>query len=269
MSELDLHETHAHLHEIARQAGVVVMDYFNQPHEETTKANIFDIATAGDKASEKIIVEALQNMYPDHHIVGEEGGGYDALADEAEYFWYIDPIDGTSNYANGIPHFAISIAVTNRDNMPLVGIVFNPARDELYAAIRGHGATLNDAPIHVSSKESLSQSIIATGFPHSHSEKLTENMNEWDTFLTYGVRGMRRFGSAALELCWVANGRLEAYWERYLNPWDCLAGILCVEEAGGHVSDFSGTTTHAYTGEQVLASNNHVHEEMRRLLNGA
>ena len=267
---LDLSHTLQITIDIAHAAGAVAMQHFNQPHEETIKKNIYDIVTEADKASEAVIASAIQQQFPTHHIVGEESGGMGAPADQADYFWYVDPIDGTSNYANNIPYFAVSIALAGRDRVPLVGVVFNPAQNELYAAARGQGAALNGQPIHVSQSENLARAILATGFPYGLQDGMVVNLKQWGDFTAYGVRGMRRFGSAAMDLAYVAGGRLDGFWEFTLNPWDCQAGILLVEEAGGRVSDLAGAHTDTlYNGTQVVASNGAIHDEMLGiLLNG-
>jgi myo-inositol-1(or 4)-monophosphatase len=250
--------------DIARLAGVELLGYFDQPHQEATKQNVVDIVTEGDRASEAVIVAALRQAFPGHHIVGEEGGGQGAPADEAEYFWYVDPLDGTSNFASNIPLFTVSIALADRDKRPLVGVVLCPVYNELYSAARGHGVTLNGKPIHVSQKNDLQRAMLSTGFPYDKSRQ-PNNMDEWGNFLLR-VRGVLRLGSAALDLAWVAAGRLDGFWEPRLNPWDILAGILCVEEAGGRVSDYHGRVARAYAGSEVVASNGLLHDQMLAVL---
>lgn len=249
---------------IIRLAGAEVMRYFDQPHEETIKQNINDIVTEGDHASEAVIVPALLRAFPGHHIVTEEGGGMGAPAEEAEFFWYIDPIDGTTNFANDIPHFSISIALTDRERNPLVGVVLNPATNELFSAAAGCGATLNGRRLRVSSTDSLSKAVLATGFPYNRATNPENNIQLWNTFLMQ-ARDVRRFGSAALDLCYVAAGRFDGFWESWLNPWDCLAGIVCVHEAGGVVTDYHGGT-HNLNGRQLVASNGHLHADILRII---
>ena len=249
---------------IAQQAGVEVMRFFDSPHKETTKSSVFDIVTESDKASEEMIVAALREAYPDHHIVGEEGGGYGPPPETAEYFWYIDPIDGTANYANHIPFFSVSIALTDRDMNPLVGVVYNPATNELFSAAAGMGATRNGRDIRVSPSPTLETSILCTGFPYDPATQQRVNIEPFVAFMGM-TRGVRRFGSAALDLSYVACGRLEGWWECRIHPWDCMAGILMVREAGGKVTDYSGNETHI-DGAEIIASNGLIHDAMMEVI---
>jgi myo-inositol-1(or 4)-monophosphatase len=251
--------------EAARGAGKVLLRFYEQPHEEATKSNIYDIVTEGDKASEALIVSVLRETFPDHHIVGEEGSSTGAPAQQAEYFWYVDPLDGTSNFANNIPLFSISIALADRHKKPLVGVVYAPVYNELYTAVTGQGAALNGKPIRVSQRESLSSAILVSGFP-SDKEAVHNNLAEWAAF-NFRTRGLRRLGSAAIDLGWVAAGRFDGYWERDLHPWDVLAGILCVQEAGGKATDYAGRVSEwLYGAKEVLVSNGRIHDEMLALL---
>lgn len=262
---MDLQAVCAIAADIARQAGAELLRYFDQPHQEATKQNIIDIVTEGDRASEAVIVAALRQAFPDHHIVGEEGGGQGAPADEARYFWYVDPLDGTSNFASNIPLFTVSIAMADRSKRPLVGVVLSPVYNELYSAARGYGATLNGRPVHVSQKDELHRAMLSTGFPYDKT-KQPNNLREWGNFLLR-ARGVLRLGSAALDLAWVAAGRLDGFWEPRLNPWDILAGLLLVEEAGGRVSDYAGASMErAYAGYEVVASNGQIHDQMLAVL---
>lgn len=259
---MDLNAVQATAEAIARQAGDVLLHYFNRPHQENTKNTVIDIVTEADPASEAVIVAALQAAFPDHHIVGEEGGGMGAPADQAEYFWYVDPLDGTTNYANHIPIFSISMALAGRDGRPLVGVVYNPVADELFTAIHGQGATLNGQPLRVSAKSDLRTCVLGSGFPYDKATNPDNNLNRWGAFLLR-IRGMRRLGSAALDLCYVAAGRFEGYWESKMNPWDVQAGLLCVLEAGGRISDYEGVESDGvYVGTQVVASNGLIHDAM-------
>lgn len=249
---------------IAQQAAMALMPYFNQPHHENTKSTGYDIVTEGDLASEKVIVAALQDAFPDHYIVSEEGGGSDKSTAEAEYFWYIDPIDGTSNFANNIPLFSICLALADRDKNPLVGIIYNPVHNEMFSAALGHGATLNGRAISVSGTQTLDQAILCTGFPYHKATSADNNLSRWNAFLPQ-VRGLRRLGSAALDMAWVACGRLDGYWEGWLNPWDCLGGILLIREAGGTVTDYDGSSD-GLTGDTIIASNGHLHQQIYEVI---
>ncbi len=262
---MDLQVVRAVAADIARQAGAELLRRFDHPHQEATKQNLVDIVTEGDRASEAVIVAALRQAFPDHHIVGEEGGGQGAPAEDADYFWYVDPLDGTSNFASNIPLFSVSIALADRARRPLVGVVFCPVYNELYSAARDAGATLNDRPLHVSRTDILYRAMLSTGFPYDKTRQ-PNNLREWGSFLLR-ARGVLRLGSAALDLAWVAAGRLDGFWEPRLNSWDILAGLLCVEEAGGRVSDYSGAgVERAYAGIEVVASNGLIHDQMLSVL---
>lgn len=273
---LDLFAPRIFAESLARQTGPLLLDYFARPKLGIViKSTPYDVVTEADKAAEAVIVAALLDAYPEYHIMGEEGGGMGAPAESAEYFWYIDPIDGTTNYANRIPHFAISIALTDRWMQPLVGVVYNPVTDELFSAAKGGGATLNGERITVSQTVDLANSVIATGFPYDRATNPHNNIAEWLHFLPR-TRDLRRFGSAALDLAFVAAGRFDGYWEMHLHPWDYLAGLLCVTEAGGVVTDFAGrnhsTGTHqpdAAAVGQLVAANPPVHALMLEGLGAA
>jgi myo-inositol-1(or 4)-monophosphatase len=253
---------------IAREAGDIVMNYYGTGFKQATKATQIDIVTEADEASEKHIVHRLTTTYPDHHIVGEEGGGMGAPRAEAAYRWYVDPVDGTTNFANGIPVFAISLALTDADMNPLVGVVYNPAQDELFSAAKAHGATRNGERIYVSDKAVLQQCVLASGFPYDKYTDSENNLDRWGKFLVR-TRGLRRMGAAALDCCYVAAGRFDGYWEAKVHPWDVLAGILCVTEAGGTISNYHGETPPGFVTEgRVVVSNGHIHQQMLDVLAG-
>lgn len=263
---MNLQTIHDHIITVARRAGSVIMEYYERPIEQTSKSNAADIVTTADKATEKIIVGELLQQYPDHHIVGEEGGGQGADPDIAEYFWYVDPIDGTTNFASKIPHFCTSIALADKDLNPLVGVVYDPNRDELFSAIRGGGAWCDGVPMHASTVSDLSQSVVASGFPYVKWTSDDNNLKEWSRFVVR-VRGARRMGSAALDAAYVACGRFDGYWERYINSWDITAAALLVTEAGGTVTNFAGETPPRYLDQrEILMNNGHIHQEMVTLL---
>jgi myo-inositol-1(or 4)-monophosphatase len=251
--------------QIAHRAGEVLVDMFERPISHTTKSSPRDIVTEADRQAEAVIVDALIGAFPAHHIVGEEGGGTGAAVEQADYRWYVDPLDGTTNYANGIPLFSVSLALTDRHMRPLVGVVYNPISGELYGAQRGAGVTRNGQPVSVSAKTALGDCVLATGFPYQQ-EARERVLREWERLLNH-ARSLRRIGSAALELAWVASGRLDGFWEPNLHPWDCLAGILCVQEAGGAVTDYQGEDSDAlYSGAQVISSNGHIHRDLLDVL---
>lgn len=263
---MDLQSIRAAAETIAVRAGETVMPYFNQPHQETVKTNIYDVVTEGDKAAEAVLIPALQEAFPQHGIVSEEGGVGLIAASEAEYSWYVDPIDGTTNFANNLPFFAVSIALADRAFNPLVGVVYNPVSRELFSAAKDCGATLNNNRIHVTRNDALNRAVLSTGFSYERHTQPDNNLRAWEAMLM-AARDMRRFGAAALDLCFVAAGRLDGYWERYIHSWDCLAGILCVTEAGGMATDYSGGTAKLLTGEELVATNGLLHEDVLRVLN--
>lgn len=241
--------------ETAREAGAILVGEFSRPQQISYKGEV-DIVTETDKKSEAAIVSRLRTHFPKHAIVAEEGGGNAAAS--SRYCWHVDPLDGTTNFAHGYPCFAVSIALLE-DGEPLVAAVLNPIADELFTAVRGEGAILNQKKIHVSKVPTLSKSLVATGFPSS---KRTSNPNIYYYWgFTLRSHGVRRDGSAALDLCSVACGRFEAFWEFGLKSWDSAAGILIVREAGGVVTDFSGRPYHPGDRE-LLASNGLIHDEM-------
>jgi myo-inositol-1(or 4)-monophosphatase len=243
------------LEAIAREAGVLLMGYFKRRVTIEYKGDV-DLVTEADRASEKLIVERLQARWPEHGIVGEEGTRSEA---DAEYRWYVDPLDGTTNFAHGYPVFCISIALTRRDGQLEVGLLYDPTRDEMFVAERGNGAALNGEPMRVSRTKTLSESLLGTGFP-SHKRHKNPNIHCYHQ-LTLRSHGVRRAGSAALDLANVASGRYDGFWEFNLNPWDTAAGVLLVQEAGGKVTRFDGSPFRLDSRE-VLASNDLIHQDL-------
>ncbi len=243
------------LEPIAREAGALLMSYFDRHIKIEYKGDV-DLVTAADRASEKLIVQRLQSRWPQHGIVGEEGTRSDVGAD---YRWYVDPLDGTTNFAHGYPVFCVSIALARKDDELQVGVLYDPTRDELFAAERGQGATLNGKPLHVSTTARLAESILGTGFP-SHKRHKNPNIHFYQQ-ITLRSHGVRRAGSAALDLANVAAGRYDGFWEFNLNPWDTAAGVLIVQEAGGTVTRFDGAPFRLDSRE-VLATNGLIHEEV-------
>ncbi len=243
--------------EIAQSAGKILCEEFSRPKQITYKGDV-DLVTQADKRSEKLIVERLTKYFPDHGIVAEEGTGHSAAS---EFQWYVDPLDGTTNFAHGYPCFCISIALAQRDAAS-VGVIFNPYYNELFTAARGEGAALNGSTLRVSQNATLATSLLCTGFP-VHKRLASPNIQYyWD--FTLRSHGVRRDGSAALDLAGVAAGRLDGFWEFGLKKWDTAAGLLLVEEAGGNVSDFAGRH-YELGGPVILATNGLIHEEMRQL----
>ncbi|PJF22332.1 MAG: inositol monophosphatase [Phototrophicales bacterium] len=265
---MDLQSIQTTAEDIAKSAADVLMRYYHSGVSMHTKSSKVDIVTEADQLSEAVIVEALTTIYPDHHIVGEEGGGMGAPIEEATYHWYVDPLDGTTNFANHIPMFCVSMAMTDAEMNPLVGVVYNPVSGELFSAVKGGGATLNGQPIHVSEKDELTACVLASGFPYDKYTDPDNNLDLWGKFLVR-TRGLRRMGSAALDCCYVAAGRFDAYWEAKVYPWDVLAGMLCVTEAGGTVSDYRGDNPPCMVmGRRVVVSNGKIHDAMLQVING-
>lgn len=265
---MQLHEVIKDVATIARGAGEIIMRHFAAPIPTTLKSSRIDIVTAADTEAEKYIVQELLKKFPTHHIVGEEGGGQGAPVALAEYQWFVDPIDGTVNFASKLPHFCTSIALTTADRQPLLGVIYDPTRRELFTAIRGGGAQLNGQPLRVTQTAGLIDAVVTSGFPYDKHTNPDNNLKEWAAFLVK-IRGERRLGSAALDLCYVAAGRLDGYWEKDLKPYDVMAGLLIVREAGGKVTDYHGGTNpqHQDRGRYV-ASNGRLHDEMLSVLRG-
>ncbi len=248
---------------IAREAGARLREFFAQGVATEYKGDA-DLVTVADRTSEKLIRERLGAAFPAHGIYGEEGTR-DRL--DGEFRWYVDPLDGTTNFAHGFPQFCVSLGLEQRpaglaageDGMLVAAVIYDPMRDELYVAERGRGALLNGKPLRVSRTSELYEALVATGFP-SRKRHANPNIHFYQEF-TLRSHGVRRAGSAALDLAYVAAGRLDAFWEFNLNPWDTAAGILLVEEAGGLVTEFSGAHFRLDSRE-VLASNGLIHAEL-------
>jgi myo-inositol-1(or 4)-monophosphatase len=243
--------------EIAREAGALLSRYFERKVAFELKGE-FDLVTEADRASEGLVVERLRSHFPSHGITAEEGS---SQASASEYRWYVDPLDGTTNFAHGYPMFNVTLALENRGEL-IAGVIYDPIRDELFSAERGGGAYLNGRRIHVSRTERLQDSLVATGFP---SRKRHQNINVHFFYqLAMATHGVRRAGSAALDLAYTACGRLDAFWEFGLQPWDMAAGILMVEEAGGRSSDMNGGRN-TLQSPHVLTDNGIIHEEIVHL----
>jgi len=240
--------------QIAREAGALLMEYFHR-HVAIEYKGEADLVTIADRKSEALIRERLREHWPSHDILGEEGGLLDTGSD---YRWYVDPLDGTTNFAHGFPLFCVSMALEHKGQR-VAGVIYDPTRDELFAAEQGSGAYLNQQRIHVSKTANLAESLVATGFP-SHKRHKNPNIFFYHQ-ITLRTHGVRRAGSAALDLCCVACGRFDGFWEFNLNPWDTAAGVLLVEEAGGRITNFHGGPFEL-TSRETLASNGLVHEEL-------
>jgi len=245
---------------ITRQAGDYVRSKFNSNLHLEFKTNESDLVTEVDKNSEKMIVDFIQKKYPSHGIITEEGG---SLSSKSEYNWVIDPLDGTVNFAHGLPLFAVSIGIQKNDET-IAGVVFDIMQDMLYSAELGSGAVQNGKPIKVSNNENLRQALLVTGFPYDVAENPENALGKFTAF-TKAARGIRRLGSAAIDFCYVANGVFDGFWEVHLKPWDMCAGKLIVEEAGGMVTDFNGAHINIFS-KRILASNGRVHDAMINVL---
>jgi myo-inositol-1(or 4)-monophosphatase len=248
--------------DLARRAGILLLSMFESQRAVELKSP-FELVTDADHASEALILAAISQQFPDHAIVAEESGG---AASDHGYTWLIDPLDGTNNYVHGFPVFSVSLALL-QGGEPLLGAIYDPTRDELFSAERGQGARCNGRRIRVSTVETLAAGLIATGFPYDYATNPDNNTREFSA-LAGRVQGVRRPGSAALDLAYVAMGRLDAYWELRLKPWDSAAGALLVGEAGGRLSDWRGDPWTPWA-DRLLASNGHIHDEIIQALHRA
>ena len=249
--------------EIAREAGARLREYFIAGVETEYKGDV-DLVTVADRTVEKLIKSRLGEVFPEHGIYGEEGTRERM---DSEYRWYVDPLDGTTNFAHGFPQFCVSMGLEHRpksgrpgdDGTLVAGVIYDPMRDELFTAERGRGAQVNGKPARVSRVAELAEALLATGFP-SRKRHASPNIHFYHEF-TLRSHGVRRAGSSALDLAYVATGRLDAFWEFNLNPWDTAAGILLVEEAGGRVTDFAGAHFRL-ASDEILASNGLIQDEL-------
>lgn len=245
----------------AKAAGEAIRSNFGQPQDVRHKGEV-DLVTEADHKAEQKIKEVLEGAFPGYGMLAEEGG---RLSDGGEFRWIVDPLDGTTNYVHGLPIFATSIAL-EREGEVLLGVVYDPMADELFAAERGDGAALNGHPIRVSDTDELKQALVATGLPHDHQDVPAA----LDLFGRFAVltRSLRRLGSAALDMCYVAAGRLDGYYERGIKAWDIAAGSLILEEAGGKATDYQGRELDL-EGEEVVASNGLLHRDLISVTSGA
>jgi myo-inositol-1(or 4)-monophosphatase len=228
----------------------------------SNKEGINNLVTEVDHAAERVIFEVIKNSYPDHHILSEEAG---EIVQDSQYKWIIDPIDGTVNFAHRIPICCISIGVEHNGHM-ILGAVYNPFMNELFVAERGEGATLNDKKIRVSTKQEVGIANLVTGFPYVYLDMPNGPLQVFERFVRRGI-AVRRLGSAAIDLCWVACGRFDGFYEHALYAWDSAAGFLMVEEAGGQVTDLNGAPYSPYQ-PGIIASNGIIHDELLRWIKG-
>lgn len=260
------------MEKLAREAGRIQIVRLGQVHKLEYKSPI-DLVTEVDRECEALIVSEIQKKFPGDDIMAEEGSGASATEPPADprrksgARWHVDPLDGTVNYAHGFPFFCVSIGL-EVDGKVDAGVIYDPNRDELFAAERGKGATLNGKPIHVSKSKALKQSLLATGFAclvyKTEDEEVEDNLAHFGNFIR-SARAVRRPGSAATDLAWTACGRIDGFWELSLKPWDMAAGSLIIQEAGGAVTSFDGGAFDLY-GTEILASNGRIHGEMISVL---
>ena len=245
----------------AKEAGNIHKKYFNQKFEIKTKDTSFNFVTAADIEAEKTVVAIIRERFPQHDFIAEENK---YARTGSEYTWVIDPLDGTNNFIHGLPIFSVSIALVKNDEI-ILGVVYDPMRDELFYAEKGRGAFLNGQKVSVSSVEKLDDSLLITGFYYDRGDDMIENLDKIKQFLLKKIVGLRRLGSAALDLCYIACGRAAGFWEFKLNPWDFAAGKLIVEEAGGKVTAKDGKPVPLKTSF-IAASNGKIHEAMLEIL---
>jgi myo-inositol-1(or 4)-monophosphatase len=238
----------------ARDAGKLLREALGGPRRIDYKGHPTNLVTEMDRRAETLIVDAIRQAFPDHAILGEEGG---ARAGQADYRWLIDPLDGTTNYAHGLPIFSVSIALEHAGEVEL-GVAYDPTREDLFVARRGAGATLNGERLRVSATAQLGEALLVTGFPNDIRSTAETNLPEYAA-LSLRTRAVRRLGSAVLDLCYVAAGRFDAFWEQKLGPWDMAAGGLMVQEAGGRMTSVRGGPWRL-DGPGVVASNGRIHE---------
>jgi len=247
--------------EAALAAGEVLLSYLGKIGTATQKGRPGDLVTIADKASEAVVLEILQRHFPDHSILAEESGKLGLP--ESQYLWAIDPLDGTTNYAHQYPFFAVSIGLLIA-GVPEVGVIFDPFHQELFRAAKGLGATKNRQPIQVSATSQLSESLLVSGFAYDRHETADNNYAEF-CHLTHLTQGVRRSGSAALDLAHVACGRLDGYWERGIAPWDVSAGVILLQEAGGKVTAYDESQLSIESG-RILATNGLIHHSLSQEL---
>lgn len=239
----------------ARTAGDILLKHLGQPLDLEFKGDV-DLVTKVDRLSEEVIVSIIRNAYPDHQILAEEGTNQEGVS---KYRWIIDPLDGTTNYAHSFPCFAVSIGLEAAGEM-VVGVVYDPVRDECFTAMEGRGAYLNGKAIHVSRVDKLNSALLATGFPYDRRQHPDDYLGLFRKFMMK-AQEIRRPGSASIDLCYLAAGRIDGFWECKLKPWDVAAAVVIVREAGGRISDFKGDRFSIY-GTETLASNGSIHDEM-------
>jgi len=245
----------------ARKAGRIILNSLERLDTiEVSEKGRNDFVTDIDLAAENVIISALQETYPDHKIISEEAG---VIGGNEDHEWIIDPLDGTKNFIHGLPHFSVSIAYKEKGKLKL-GVIYDPVRDELFTATRGNGAHLNNKRIRVSQERKLEAALIGTGFPFRHAQHVEPYFNTLKVLFPQ-ISGLRRAGSAALDLAYVAAGRLDGYWELGLNPWDIAAGVMILKEAGGLIADVQGSENYFDSGN-VIAGNPKIFKALMKII---
>jgi myo-inositol-1(or 4)-monophosphatase len=247
----------------AEAAGKIIQHYYGTHFKISNKEGVNNLVTEADHAAEKEIMGIIRAEFPDHYILSEESG---SMPSDSRYKWIIDPLDGTVNFAHKLPLCCVSIGI-EEDGKMLMGAVYNPFFNEFYFAQRGYGATLNDQLIHVSEETEVLKACLVTGFPYTYLDQPNGPLEVFGRLVKKGVP-VRRLGSAAMDLCWVAAGRFDGFYEHKLHAWDSAAGFLIVEEAGGRVSDFSGTAYSPYK-PSIVATNGKIHDELLKWIDGS
>ncbi len=245
----------------AKEAGKIILDYYSENVDATTKKNTYDLVTEADLASENKIISIIKHKFPDHSLLTEESG---KETHKSDYCWIIDPLDGTNNFYHKFPMFCVSIALYKKGK-PLIGVVFDPLKNELFYAEKSKGAFLNNRKINVSNANKLNKSLLALGFYYERGLLMRKSLSQMKKFFYENVHGIRRTGSAALDLCYTACGRFDGYWELMLNPWDFAAGSLILTEAGGRITDAKGNRYNLMM-KSVAASNGKIHKSMIKIL---
>lgn len=248
------------LQSLARAAGEILREHFHQHNHIQLKGEI-NLVTEADQRSEAYLLQEITARFPDHEIIAEESG---KIMGDPEHCWYIDPLDGTTNFAHGLPIFSVSLAYAFQSQLTL-GVVYNPISDELFAAEKGKGATLNGKPIEVARRAELAKSLVVTGFPYDRFTNPVNNLNYFNKFVLR-VQGIRRLGSAALDLCYVAAGWLDGYWELHTEPWDLAAGAVIASEAGAKVSRMDGQADFLRRPCTIVAANPDLHALMLEVI---
>ncbi len=245
----------------AKEAGKIILDYYLKDVDAISKKNTYDLVTKADLDAENRIISIIKDKFPEHSILTEESG---EERNKSDYCWIIDPLDGTNNFYHKFPVFCVSIALYKKEK-PLIGVVFDPIKKELFSAEKNRGAFLNDKQIKVSNVNSLNKSLLALGFYYERGSLMRKTLGQMKKFFYENVHGLRRAGSAALDLCYTACGRFDGYWELKLNPWDYAAGSLILTEAGGRITDIQGKKYNLLMGN-VAASNGRIHKKMLQIL---